>query len=260
VIEVLENEEIASRPGVLQRLDPRVKLGSLLGFAVVASFVRSPWVLATLVAMTLALAASSRVPLASFARKVLLSAGLFVSVIALPAATSWVTPGAAIASLGPVTFTAPGTLAAITLVLRVVASAGFALLIIWTTRWTETLAALTALRTPDVIVATLAMTQKQIVSLLRTVEHMHLARESRMIAPGSAGDNRDWVIGRMAFVAGKSIKAADDVYDAMLARGFTGAMRSVNRLRTGTRDWLWLAASVVACVLIIGLDRLVLPR
>jgi cobalt/nickel transport system permease protein len=169
-------------------------------------------------------------------------------------------PGTAIAALGPITFTAPGTLAAITLVLRVVASAGFALLIIWTTRWTETLAALTALGTPDVIVATLAMTQKQIVSLLRTVEHLHLARESRMISPGSAGQNREWVIGRMAFVAGKSIKAADDVYDAMLARGFTGAMRSVNRLHAGASDWLWLAGADATCALLIGLDRLVLPR
>jgi len=260
VIEVLENEEIAARPGLLQRLDPRVKLGSLLAFAVLASLVRSPWLLALLVAMTLALAAASRVPLASFARKVLLSAGLFVSVIALPAATAFITPGASVATLGPITFTAPGVLAAVTLVLRVVASAGFALLVIWTMRWTETLAALTALHAPDVVVATLAMTQKQIVSLLRTIENVHLARESRMLSAGSAGQNRDWVVGRMAFVAGKSIKAADDVYDAMLARGYSGAMRSVSRLSARRSDWLWLAACALICALLIGLDRLVLPR
>jgi cobalt/nickel transport system permease protein len=260
VIEVLENEEIASRPGLLQQLDPRVKLGSLFGFAVVASFVRSPIVLAALVALTLVIAAVSRVPLGSFARKVLLSAGLFVSVIALPAATAFVTPGPVVATLGPISFTAPGIAGAVTLVMRVVASAGFALLVIWTTRWTETLAAMTALRAPDVIVATLAMTQKQIISLLRTVEHIHLARESRMLAYGSAAENREWVIGRMAFVAGKSVKAADDVYDAMLARGFSGAMRSVNRLSAGARDWAWLAGAILTCALVIGVDRMVMPR
>ena len=260
VIEVLENEEIASRSGLLQRLDPRVKLGSLVAFAVLASIVRSPWLLGVLVALTLVLAATSHVPVGSFARKVLLSAGLFVAVIALPATTSFVTPGAPVASLGPVVFTANGLLGGLTLMLRVMASAGFALLVIWTTRWTETLAALTALRVPDVIVATLAMTQKQIVSLLRTVEHMHLARESRMLSAGSAGDNRDWVIGRMAFVAGKSIKAADDVYDAMLARGYSGAMRSVNRLCASGRDWLWLGAAALTFALALGLDRMVLPR
>lgn len=260
VIEVLENEEIASRPGLLQRLDPRVKLGSLVAFAVVASLVRSPWLLAALVALTLVLAAASRVPTASFARKVLLSAGLFVSVIALPATTAFVTPGLPVATLGPITFTAPGVQAAVTLVLRVVASAGFALLVIWTMRWTETLAAMTALHAPDVIVATLAMTQQHVISLLRTVENLHLARESRMLSTGSTGQNRKWVVGRIAFVAGKSVRAADDVYDAMLARGFSGAMRSVNRLSAGARDWLWLGASVVVCAVLIGVDRLVMPR
>jgi cobalt/nickel transport system permease protein len=217
-------------------------------------------VLAALVALTLVIAAVSRVPLGSFARKVLLSAGLFVSVIALPAATAFVTPGPVVATLGPISLTAPGIAGTVTLVLRVVASAGFALLVIWTTRWTETLAAMTALRAPDVIVATLAMTQKQIISLLRTVEHIHLARESRMLAYGSAAENREWVIGRMAFVAGKSVKAADDVYDAMLARGFSGAMRSVNRLSAGARDWAWLAGAILTCALVIGVDRMVMPR
>ena len=75
---------------------------------------------------------------------------------------------------------------------------------------------------PDVIVATLAMAQKQIVTLLRTVEQIHLARESRTLSAGTARENRAWVIGRMAFVLRKSLKTADDVYDAMLARGFDG--------------------------------------
>ena len=72
------------------------------------------------------------------------------------------------------------------------------------------------MRVPDIVVATLAMTQQQIVSLLRTVENIHLARESRMLSAGTAADNRGWVTERMAFVAKKSIKTADDVYDAML--------------------------------------------
>lgn len=260
VAEVLENEEIAARPGLLQRLDPRVKLGSLVAFAVVASLVRSPLVLAALVALTLAVAVASRVPVGAFARKTLLSAGLFAAIVAAPATTAFVTRGAVVAQLGPVAFTAPGLAGALTLVLRVVASAGFALLVIWTTRWTEVLAALTALRVPDVIVATLAMTQKQILSLLRTTQNMHLARESRMLSAGSASANREWVVGRMAFVAGKSMKAADDVYDAMLARGYAGAMRSVRRLSAGSRDLVWALASVAVVALTLGLDRMVAPR
>ena len=118
-----------------------------------------------------------------------------------------------------------------TLVTRVVAAAGFALLVIWTMRWPDLLRALSAMRMPDVVVATLAMTQKQILTLLRTVEQIHLARESRTLALGTTRENRDWVTERMAFVVRKSLKTADDVYDAMLSRGFTGAMPSLVRLR-----------------------------
>ena len=91
--EVLENEELASRPGLLQRLDPRVKLVSLVGFAVTASLVHSLWVLAGLVGLTLVLAAASAVGVGSFARKVWASAGFFAVLIAAPATTRLITPG-----------------------------------------------------------------------------------------------------------------------------------------------------------------------
>jgi energy-coupling factor transporter transmembrane protein EcfT len=113
---------------------------------------------------------------------------------------------------------------------------------------------------PDIIVATLAMTQQQIMSLLRTIENINLARESRMLSSGTVADNRGWVTDRMAFIAKKSIKTADDVYDAMLARGFSGAMPSLVRLHAGVLDWVWLAASCVACGLLLGADRVLMPR
>ncbi len=169
-------------------------------------------------------------------------------------------PGEVLVPLGPLSITEPGLYIAARLITRVAAGAGIGLLVVWTTRWTDLLHALTALRMPDLIVATLAMTQRQIVTLLRTVENTHLARESRMLSAGSAKDNRGWVTERMAFVARKSMKTADDVYDAMLARGFSGAMPSLVRLRTSARDWAWVAGSIVACAVLLGVDRAVMPR
>jgi energy-coupling factor transporter transmembrane protein EcfT len=122
-------------------------------------------------------------------------------------------------------------------------------------RWSDLLRALTSLRFPDVVVATLAMTHRQILTLLRTVEQTHLARESRTLWRGSARENRDWVTERMAFVVRKSLKTADDVYDAMLARGYTGAMPSLRRLRVGPADWAWLAASLAICAFALAAGR-----
>ena len=251
---------MASRPGLLQRMDPRLKLVGIILFAITVSFMQSIGALLAMIALTLAVAVASRVSTLSFARKVWASAGLLAVLLAAPAVTAWITPGPAVWSAGPMAVTAPGLYVAARLVLRVVAGAGIGLLVIWTTRWADLLRALTAMRVPDVVVATLAMTQKQIMSLMRTVENIHLARESRMLTTGRARENRGWVVGRIGFVASKSMKTADDVYDAMLSRGFTGAMPSLARLHATATDWAWAAAGVAACLLALGLDRVLMPR
>ncbi|HEY5386781.1 MAG TPA: cobalt transporter CbiM [Thermoleophilia bacterium] len=260
VTDVLQNEELAARPGLLQRFDPRIKLVTLVLFAVTASLVHSVWVLIALIGVTIVLAAASRVGVASFERKVWLSAGLLAFLLAAPSAMRIFTPGTVVVPLGPFSLTEPGLMGAATLVTRVVAAAGFALLIIWTMRWSDLLKALSAMRLPDVVVATFAMTQKQILTLLRTVEQIHLARESRTLTRGSARADRAWVTERMAFVVRKSMKTADDVYDAMLSRGFTGAMPSLVKLRLRPRDWAWTATSIVFCAAILYADRVVGPR
>jgi energy-coupling factor transporter transmembrane protein EcfT len=260
VTEVLQNEELAGRPGLLQRLDPRIKLFILVLFAVTASLVHSVWVLIALSGVTMVLAAASRVGVGSFERKVWASAGLLAFLLAMPSAMQIFTPGPVVVPLGPFSLTEPGLMGAATLTTRVVAAAGFALLVMWTMRWSDLLKALSAMRLPDVVVATLAMTQKQILTLLRTVEQIHLARESRTLTRGGARANRVWVTERMAFVVRKSMKTADDVYDAMLSRGFTGAMPSLVRLRLRPRDWAWSVASVALCAAILYVDRVVGPR
>lgn len=259
VAEVLENDELASSAGLIQALDPRAKLLSIVVLAVVASFVHSLPVLACIIVATMLLAAVSNVSVGSFARKVWASAGFFGLLLSAPAATAWITPGPVLVPLGPLSITAPGLLVATRLVLRVAVGAGFGLLVVWTTRWTDLLRALGAMGVPDLVIATLAMTQKQIMSLLRTVENMHLARESRMLSSGTARENRGWVVERMAFVARRSMKTADDVYDAMLARGFDGSVHALIDLRTTSRDWVWLAGTLLACALLLLVDRTVFP-
>jgi cobalt/nickel transport system permease protein len=256
IAEVFENEEVASRPGVLQRVEPRARLLFLVMVAVTVSLVHSLALLAALALVDVCLAAACRVSVRSYLAKVWGSAGVLALILAAPATTRLVTPGRIVVELGALSLTAPGLLGAATLVLRVVASAGVALLVVWTMRWSDILSALSSLRIPDVVIATLAMTQQQIMSLLRTVENMHLARESRTLSHGTARENREWVTGRMAFVIGKSIRRADDVYDAMLARGFSGTVRTVRRLESDAASWVVLSAGAAFCVLIVLADRL----
>ena len=257
VRELLQNEDLATGPGLMQSLDPRVRLTTVLALAVTASLVRSVWVLAAVFVATMVVAAASRVDVGAFVRRVWASAGLFAVLLAAPAATSWFTPGRALVTLGPLAITAPGLAIAVRLVARVAAGAGVGLLVVWTTRWTDIMRALTSWHVPDVVVAIFAMTQQQIVTLMRTVEGTHLARESRMLSEGSTAETRGWVVERMAFTARKSLKTADDVYDAMLARGYSGAWPSIARLRTRGRDWLWLCGCAAFSAAVIAADKLV---
>lgn len=255
--ELFENEELARQSGLLQGLDPRARLGTVVLLAVTVSFLHTLPALALVIAATMALASASRVSVVSFARRVWATAGFFAVLLAAPAITGWISPGPELVGHGALSVTAPGVLVATRLILRVIAGAGIGLLVVWTTRWSDLLGALTAMRVPEVIVATLAMTQQQIVSLMRTVENIHLARESRMLTAGSAAENREWVVDRMAFVASKSFKTADDVYDAMLARGFCGRWPAMRRLRMTARDGWWLLGLVGFSALALGLDRMV---
>lgn len=257
IADLLQNEEHARAPGLLQSLDPRVRLATILVMAVTVSFLHTLPTLAATIVATMALAGASCVSVASFTRRVWATAGFFAVLLSAPAVTGWISPGHELLGHGALSITTPGLLVATRLVLRVIAGAGIGMLVVWTMRWSDLLGALTALRVPEIIVATLAMTQQQIVSLMRTVENIHLARESRMLAAGSTAENREWVVGRMAFVANRSLRTADEVYDAMLARGFSGSWHTLRRMKMTGRDALWLAGLLASCVVVIGADRLI---
>ena len=51
------------------------------------------------------------------------------------------------------------------------------------------------------------------------------------------------------------MEMSDDVYKAMLSRGFHGEFRSVNRLKSGPLDLLWLLAVLAGGGALIMFER-----
>ena len=90
----LTSEEIARRRGLLQALDPRVRLLGVLALVIAVTLSRKPMVVATLLTLAIVLALLSRVSLATLAKRVWLVVFLFTATIALPAL--FVTPGRAV--------------------------------------------------------------------------------------------------------------------------------------------------------------------
>jgi cobalt/nickel transport system permease protein len=244
----------SQKPGLLQKLDPRVKLITLLLYVVAISLLHSlPWILA-LYGISLGLALFSRIPLGFFLRRVWLVLPLFVGIIALPAALNLFTPGEPLVLLfslsqeyqwGPyripaeITLTRQGIQAALLLVSRVGASLSFILLLTLTTPWADLFKAFRSLRIPAIYVQTLGMTLRYLMLLSQTVRDMHFAKKSRTLRSQKTRAEQRWVAGQMATLFKRSLQLSGEVHRAMVARGYQGDVRILFLFQLRPADGLW---------------------
>jgi cobalt/nickel transport system permease protein len=250
-------EELARQPGWLQGVDPRAKLGMFVALVLAASATRSLPVLVGLYVVGLAAARASRLPFDLFVKRVWLGIPLFSGIVILP--SIFLAPGPRLfeLTLGPLELgpSLPGLAGAVVFVARVGVSVSLAVLLVLTTPWADLLQSLQALRVPEVFILVLAMTYRYIFLFLHTLTGLFEARRSRTVGRARGGEERRWITTSMAGLLHRSFKLSNDVYAAMLARGFGGRIRSYRRGRMTARDWAALAGAVA-----LGLAALLLGR
>ncbi len=266
----LFSEHLAIKRGLLQSLDVRIKLASFLVLIVSASFLRTPQTLWFLYAFGLVLSLVSAVPLGLFMKRVWFFVPLFSAVIVLPALLNIVTPGDPLLVLiklraahtwGPYTIpqeiaiTHQGLWGSILFVSRVAASVSFAVLFTMTTRWSNVFTGLRALFVPRIFVMTLSMTERYIFVFLRMIQDMYRGRKSRTIKTLSNAAERNWTASRIGVTFKKSMEMAEDVYRAMLSRGFHGEFRPIVRFRTTMVDYIWLVTVLCFGGILIIFER-----
>lgn len=252
-------EEHSRKDGWLQRLDPRAKIGAFLLVLLAASFTGSFVVLLALYVVVLAAAVASLVPLDFFVRRVWMGIPFFAGIIVIPAI--FLVPGARLfeVPLGPVTVapSVPGLTGAIIFVTRVGVSVSLAVLLVMTTPWASILKALRSLRVPQVFVLVLSMAYRYIFLFLHTTNGLFLARKSRMVGRTSGGEQRRWITGTMGTLLSRAFKMSNDVYAAMLARGFSGELRAYAGFRMRAADWAVLGGALAVSVTAVAVGRLV---
>ncbi|HEX6605916.1 MAG TPA: cobalt ECF transporter T component CbiQ [Chloroflexia bacterium] len=239
-------EEHARKPGWLQRIDPRAKLGMFVALVLAAGLSNALPVLTGLYLVILLAARASRVPFDFFVRRVWLGIPFFAGVVILP--SIFFAPGPRLfdLALGPLHLapSIPGLTGAVVFVARVGVSVSLAVLLVLTTPWADVLKSLQALRVPQVFILLLSMTYRYIFLFFRTANGMFEARKSRVVGRTSGNEQRGWITGSMMSLLNRSFKMSNDVYAAMMARGFTGAIRSYTTYRMQTADWVALAGAV----------------
>ena len=256
------SSDLAAAPGLLQRIEPRVKLLSILGLLLTAAFVRNIPVLAGMYLVALVLAVASALPLGFFVRRVWLFIPIFTGIVVVPATFNVVTHGTVVVPLGtwfghPLGLTSQGLTAAGLIVLRVAVSISLVVLLTSTTPWHRLLASLRAVFVPRIFIVVLAMAYRYIFVLLSAVIDMYTARLARSVTDHREhGRGRRFVASSAGALFGRAHALADDVHLAMIARGFVG---DVPRGRTSRPTWIdagWLLGVLAVAVATLTVDRL----
>ena len=236
----LDAEDLAKANGLLQRLDPRIKVLGILILIIAAATAHQLWVIGAVFAVALVLAASSRVSPLLLARRVWIPVLLFTGIIALPA--PFVIAGREVWRLPVVGWplTAQGLLSAGYLVTRVETASTLSVLLILSTPWNHVLKALRVLRVPVVVVVILGMAYRYIFLLIDSARDMLESRRSRMVGELKGAERRRLAAASVGVLMSKTMQLSGDVYGAMLARGFRGEVYMLDDFRTAAIDWIML--------------------
>lgn len=248
-------ENTARAEGMLQRVDPRIKLVGILALIVPAAAARNFVVIVGLFAIAVALAALSRVPFGVLVKRVWIPVLLFTGIIALPA--PFVTAGRVVQHLPALgwSITAQGLASAGYLVLRAETAATFCVLLVLTTPWSHVLKALRVLHVPAVLVTILGMTYRYLFLVLQSAHDMFESRRSRMIGELKGGERRRIAASSAGMLMSKTFDLSNEVYLAMQSRGYRADVATLDEFQVRGFDWAVLGAFAVVSITAFWLGR-----
>jgi cobalt/nickel transport system permease protein len=244
---------LSSPDGLFQKIDARVKVLFLLFFVIIISLKTDLlseiciWIFVFLLVLL------SRLSILTFYRRVLFFGFVFGFLIALPSAFNVITKGEVVLPLlklskpyhfwvydipAEIGITKEGIYGVMRLTMRVIDSLSVSFLVVFTTPFPEMMKALKILRIPDSFLIIITLSYKYIFLFSRSVEDIYLAKKSRMIREERGGEAREWIAGRLAFVFKKTQLRCEEVFKAMIGRGYSDTFRLYGFRKMGPGDWL----------------------
>jgi len=105
---------------------------------------------------------------------------------------------------------------------KVFNSVSLTFLVIYSVPFERLMKSLRLMKVPSIFILIITMSYKFIYTMALTIEEMYLALKSRWIGNFSQDKTRHIIAGRMGFLFRKSYQRYEEVYKAMISRGFTG--------------------------------------
>jgi cobalt/nickel transport system permease protein len=256
--ETVQVQEFSGLAGVLQKIDPRVKLCSFIVLVVSAVAVTTLTSLFILSLVIITLCALSRIPIRFFLLRTTIFIPLFAGIIALP--LPFITPGTPLArfafGLLVVRISSEGVYKAALFTFRVWVCVASSVLLISTTKFHELIHGMEKLRLPRILVLMMSVTYRFIFLFVNEAYRMVLAMESRTVKRKRWRDAVRSLASMMATLFIRSYERGERVYFAMTARGYTGTIRSLDEMRLTRRDLFLAVAFFLICLLVVATDYL----
>ena len=250
-------EDYAAGNGFLQSIDPRIKTITFLLFLITVLLIRNILLLLILYLFCLLLTSFSKIRLRFFLKRTWFFMPIFSLFIALPALFSTFSPGEKLFDfrlLGiKLIITQPGFSGAILFVVRVITSVSFIILLGLVTRHTTLLRVLRIFRIPQVFVITLSMCYRYIYFFVEIVENTYLAIKSRVGGKVYYRKGQNIVALRIATLWQRSYRLNEEIYNAMLSRGYQGEPAVLDEFKNNVKDWLWLFFSIIISIFMVYL-------
>jgi cobalt/nickel transport system permease protein len=268
--EAFISESFSKRSGVLQSLDPRAKLISVLAVIFATSLIGDLRVLIFIYALTLLFSYLSKIEVGFFIKRVWLFIPVFAGIIALPMIFNVFLPGdplILVAHLGPgahlgpfslpesIFITKQGSMAAVIFTLRVATCVSAVVLLFLTTPQQILFKSLRAVGVPKLYVLTLQMAYRYIFLFMDLIREMYVAKKARTIRAGGIIDEQKWVGGRIGYTLIRSLSMSEKVHMAMMSRGFNGEVHIMQEFKMTDRDYLAGAVAISLSLVLVLISQ-----
>jgi len=233
---------LAKKKGLLQSLNPKVKIISTFFLIFTVIFTNNLLVALLMCAVLYILAFSSRIPLGFYVRRSWFFIPLFSVFVAFPSLFIYgETPLLSLNLFGfHLCVFREGLLRMLVFVFRVYLSVSALLLLIYTTELSRILVSLCSFGVPKSLLFMVALTYRYLFLFLDELYGILIGWESRTVARLSL--NKLWSGGAMSVGALliRAYERGERIYMAMKARGYDGQIRFPNTEKLKLRDYVYL--------------------
>lgn len=253
------NERTSKKKGLLQAINPLLKVITILSFIVLISLQKSLHGIILFFLFGVILIPLSRLE-PVFIFKKMIPIILFTCLIALPASLNIIVDGKELILLHTfrsphkvlgihlpqrISITEEGLLSVLTLLMRVSSSVLFVFLLTMTTRPDRFIKSLMII-TPKVFRPIIGITYRYIFFLIRMVEEFIMGLESRRITTIGQSKGRRWVASRIGLLFSISHELSKDLSLAMQSRGYSERSEELKSLPIYSKkiDIAWLILSI----------------